>query len=150
LFHLAAGLLSAVLLPGPYLFLALACFVLYEGFESRCVMEYVGDLGEFLVGVFLGLGTMVFSTLFMPVVEGVDVGLKWATLFMLCAGVVFTLSSLACFLFSFNFIKNPSLTYRFAAEVFESAFLFTVATIFLIVGLVFLVYAVEVELKYGV
>jgi hypothetical protein len=83
-------------------------------------------------------------------VEGVDIRLKWATLFMLCAGVAFTLSSLACFLFSFDFIKNPSLTYRFAGEVFESVFLFTAATIFLIVGLVFLVYAVEFELKYGV
>jgi hypothetical protein len=113
-------------------------------------MEYVGDLGEFLVGVFLGLGTMVFSTLFMPVVEGVDIRLKWATVFMICFGVVFMLLSLACFLSFFDLVKSPSLTQKFAAEVSESTILFTVAVLLLILSMVFLAYAAEFELKYGV
>jgi len=83
----------------------------------------------------------------MPVMEGADIGLKWATVFMACVGACFMFLSLFCFLFSFNFVKNPSLSTKFAAEVFESVFLFTIAVIFLIAGIIFLVYAAEFELR---
>lgn len=79
----------------------------------------------------------------MPVMEGVGLRLKWASVFMACTGAAFMLLSLSCFLFSFDLIKNPSLSTKFVAEVFESVFLFTIAVIFLIAGIVFLIYAAE-------
>ena len=83
----------------------------------------------------------------MPVMEEVRLKLKWASVFMACTGAAFMFLSLFCFLFSFNLIKNPSLSTKFAAEVFGSVFLFTIAVIFLIAGIVFLVYAAEFELR---
>ena len=84
----------------------------------------------------------------MGVVEGVKLRLKWATVFMACTGAAFMFLSLFCFLFSFDLIKNPSLSTKFVVEVLESAFLFTIATVLLIAGVVFLVYAAEFELRF--
>jgi hypothetical protein len=79
--------------------------------------------------------------------EGVGLRLKWASVFMACTGAAFMFLSLFCFLFSFDLIKNPSISQKFVAEVLESVFLFTIATVLLIAGVVFLVYAAEFELR---
>jgi hypothetical protein len=79
--------------------------------------------------------------------EGVGLRLKWASVFMACTGAVFTFLSFVCFLFSVISVKSPSISQKFVAEVLESAFLFAVAAVLLIVGVVFLVYAAEFELR---
>ena len=72
---------------------------------------------------------------------------NFKSFFLTLVGTVFFFLSLILFYFSLKLPSNPGLTPEFVEEVFQSVFCFTVAVILLIAGVVFLLYALEFELK---
>jgi hypothetical protein len=63
------------------------------------------------------------------------------------AGGIFIFFSITYFMISLSLTYKPALTPEFAEKTFASAFTFTFATLFLIVGVIFLIWAIECKLK---